>query len=104
MFEPTKIPATPSRRTLLGARSKSAGAHIASLLVQAWPDKIDAIGRHLRHIPGIDTHGVAAGKLIVTVEAESDAQLVQLVGAIEAADGVVAASLVYHQLEDTDHG
>jgi len=104
MSEPKQAPEHPSRRAFMNPRPKPAQAHIASLLVQTWPDKTAAISGHLKRIPGIDTHGDADGKLIVTVEAENDDQLVQLVGAIEAADGVVCASLVYHQIEDHDHG
>ena len=93
-----------TRRKILGVDSQPTTAHIASLLVQAWPAMTTGVERHLNRIPGIETHARGRGKLVVTVEAATDAQLVDLVGAIEAADGVIAASLVYHELEEADHG
>lgn len=103
MRERSPTPQATTRRQFLGAAPKPTGGHIASLLVQAWPEKTAVLDRHLQRIPGVDTHGGAAGKLIVTVEAENDGQLMELIGAIEAADGVIAASLVYHQMEEAEN-
>ena len=103
MFDTPRTPKSISRRALLAGDVSQQSEHIASLLVQMWPDKAETIAHLLDRIPGIETHGISNGKLIVTVEAASDAQLVELIGAVEAADGVVAASLAYHQIEDFDN-
>lgn len=104
MNDPSRSVGTTTRRQFLGVEP-AARQHIASLIVQAWPDRLAHLQPLLNRIPGVETHGSdAAGKLVVTVEAESDAHLVELIGAIEAAEGVITASLVYHQLEEADHG
>lgn len=90
-----------SRRNFL--RGRIGPAHIASLLVQAWPDGLDETERALNAIPGVETHGRAGpGKLIVTVDVDDDAGLVDAVARIEAAKGVIVASLVYHQTDEGD--
>lgn len=104
MTDLPSLAAQTSRRAFLRGAAVTPKRHIASLVVQVWPAKVSALRSHLGKVPGIDIHGAKDGKLIVTVDALGDGQLMDLIGAVEAADGVVAASLVYHQLEDLDHG
>ncbi len=71
--------------------------------MQAWPDRIQAIEADLVAMAGVESHGASeTGKLILTLEAESDAALVETMNRIQLADGVVTASLVYHHAEEMD--
>ena len=47
--------------------------HIASVIVQAWPEKMPLLKADLKKIPGVESHqSDDNGKLIVTIEATSD--------------------------------
>ena len=90
-----------SRRDFLTGRSDERDAHIASVLVQAWPDRIPEVEADLTRLPGVESHGSnGAGKLIITVETRSDAELLARINRIETAEGVIAVSLVYHHAEE----
>ncbi|MGI9381826.1 MAG: chaperone NapD [Methyloligellaceae bacterium] len=89
-----------TRRDFITGRVGGESVHIASLLVQAWPDQLDDVERVLTELPGVESHGPAgAGRLIVTVETENDAALVDAVNRIERSEGVITASLVYHHMD-----
>ena len=91
-----------TRRDLLKARGATSDVHIASILVQAWPEKLPGVEADLTRLPGVESHGSAGpGKLVLTIETRSDAELVGRISEIETADGVIAASLVYHQAQET---
>ncbi len=92
-----------TRRDILKGRITSKNHHIASVLVQAWPNKIPAIESELTRLAGVESHGSSeTGKLILTLEAENDAVLVETMDRIQMADGVVNVSLVYHHMEEID--
>lgn len=94
-----------SRRDFIKGRVGRETVHIASLLVQAWPQQLVEVERLLTGLPGMESHGPAgAGKLIVTVETENDAALVDAINRIERTKGVITASLVYHHMDqETGH-
>lgn len=76
-------------------------AHVASLLVQARPERMNDVTAELTAIPGVEAHGPAGpGKLIVTVETDDDAGLMAVIDRIQATRGVITASLVYHQIDE----
>ena len=76
--------------------------HIASLLVQALPDQQGSIEAGIQELAGAEVaHGDGQGRLIVTVETSSEANIVQTLTDIQLLPGVVSAPLVYHQ---TDSG
>jgi len=92
-----------TRRDILKGRIASKNHHIASVLVQAWPNKIPTIESALTRLAGVESHGSSdAGKLILTLEAENNTALVETMNRIEMVDGVVTASLVYHHTEEMD--
>ncbi len=75
--------------------------HIASVLVQAWPEKMPAVKAGLMKLPGVESHqSDGNGKLIVTIEASSEAALADTMAIIESSPGIINASLVYHHAED----
>jgi len=92
-----------TRRDILKGRITSKNHHIASVLVQGWPDKIQAVEAELTRLAGVESHGSSeAGKLILTLEAETDAALVETMDQMQMAEGVVTVSLVYHHMEEMD--
>lgn len=92
-----------TRRDILKGSLTSKNHHIASVLVQGWPEKISVIEAGLTRLAGVESHGSSeAGKLILTLEAESDAGLVEIMDRIQVAEGVVNVSLVYHHMEEMD--
>jgi len=91
----------PSRRDLLKARLIRPSPQIASLMVQARPNHIPELTLELNALSGIEVHASSEnGRVVVTVEAEDDQHLLDLISAIEAKDHVITASLVFHQIED----
>ena len=92
-----------TRRDILKGYIASKNHHIASVIVQGWPDKIPAIESELTRLVGVESHGSSeTGKLILTLEAENDAGLVETMDLIQMAEGVVNVSLVYHHMEEMD--
>ncbi len=92
-----------TRRDILKGSLTSKNHHIASVLVQGWPDKISAIESKLIRLAGVESHGSnGSGKLILTLEAENDAGLVETMDRIQVTEGVVNVSLVYHHMEEMD--
>jgi len=90
-----------SRRDFLTGSSDKHDGHIASVLVQAWPERLPLVESELTRLSGVESHGSnGAGKLIITVETRSDAELLDTINRIETAEGVIAVSLVYHHAEE----
>ena len=90
-----------SRREFLTGGFDRREGHIASVLVQAWPETIPLVEAELTRLAGVESHGSnGSGKLIMTVETRTDAELLDRINRIEAADGVIAATLVYHHAEE----
>ena len=74
--------------------------HVSSLVVHARPERLAAIRAGLACLAGIEVHAVAAtGKLVVTLETESEHEIVARLTAISLLDGVLSATLVFHHVE-----
>ncbi|SHM62226.1 chaperone NapD [Roseibium suaedae] len=75
--------------------------HIASLLVQAHPQDRAAIEAGILGLGcGAEVaHSDEQGRLIVTLETASEAEIVDALTNIQLLTGVVSASLVYHQAD-----
>lgn len=75
--------------------------HISSLLLRADPGKLDAV---VGLIDAYDCAEVAlsdpSGKIIVTLETDNEAIIVDHMNTLSLIDGVVSTALVYHQKED----
>ena len=75
--------------------------NISGVLVRAYPEHIEAVGKALTEIEGVEFHGNNSdGRMVVTVE-QDDANLMSdvLVG-MQSIPGVLSASMIYHQFED----
>jgi len=74
--------------------------HISSLLLRADPQKMEPILAeiakiHMAEVPMTDP----SGKIIVTLETENQSKIVEALTQLQLLDGVVSASLVYHQTD-----
>ncbi|MFL5198189.1 MAG: chaperone NapD, partial [Microvirga sp.] len=49
--------------------------------------------------PGVEIHAEAGGKLIITLETATEADIVTRMNEISLLDGVMSAALVFHQFE-----
>ncbi len=74
--------------------------NISSVIVIPHPDHAAAVPSRLREIEGVEVHAVSPeGKVIVTVEAPDDRETTRIFEFISLLDGVMSASMVYHQNE-----
>ena len=75
--------------------------HISSILVHCADRRLAAIAAAIGRLGGAEVHASnPAGKLIVTLETQSEAETLDRIVAIRALEGVMAASLIYHQVDE----
>lgn len=78
--------------------------NISGVIVHARPEKVAAVRARLVEIAGVEVHAVTdEGKLIVTVEEDSDRVLADTVLSLRDVPGVLSASMVYHEYADETH-
>ena len=74
--------------------------NISSVLVNARPQEIDQAQAGLLALDGVEIHAVTEeGRMIVTIEADSENVVANIFGVINQLPGVLSASMVYHQYE-----
>ncbi len=74
--------------------------NISSVLVNAKPGLVNQVQDGLAALSGVEVHAVTDdGRLIVTIEADSDQSVANMFGVINQQPGVLSASMVYHQFE-----
>lgn len=77
------------------------GMNISSVIVIPHPERIEAVRSQLAKIAGVEVAAVSPeGKIIVTIETEGDRETIQMYESISLMDGVMSASMVYHQTEN----
>ena len=74
--------------------------HVSSLVVHARPEAVPAIRPIMAALPGVEIHAEAGGKLVLTLETESEQTIVDHLNRISLLDGVLAATLVFHHVEE----
>ena len=75
--------------------------NISGVLVHAHPRQMDSVKHRLGEFDGVEVHGDnEAGKIVVTIEARSDAEMSQTVLEMQDLPGVLNASMIYHQFEN----
>ncbi|KUF09195.1 chaperone NapD [Pseudoponticoccus marisrubri] len=78
--------------------------HLSSLVIHAKPAQLDDVARRLE-AEGCEVHVRSEhGKLVVTLEAPSQSVLNDTLTRIQLLPGVLAATLVYHHVDDADPG
>lgn len=89
-------------------RPAPAEVHISSLVVHLRPDCREAARQRIAMFPGIELHGGDTGgaqtesKLVVVLETPSEAEILTRMAAINDIPGVVATSLIYHEIDNAD--
>lgn len=74
--------------------------NLSSVIVIPHPEHIEAVRQRVQELPGVELHAVSPeGKMIVTVEADDDKATVQTYELISQLEGVLSASMVFHQQE-----
>ena len=99
--------ATFDRRALITGRVLTAdrivpppGGEIASILVQARPDRLAELEADITALPGCEIHGRdPRGKLVVVVEAPDANSLGSMLNDIQSMPHVYSAALVFHAIE-----
>ena len=99
--------ATLNRRALITGRVLSAdrvvappGYEIASIIVQARPERLAELEAEIAAMPGCEIHGRdARGKLIVVTEAPDAGSLGTMLNTIQSLGDVYSAALVFHAIE-----
>ena len=78
------------------AGEKSDDVEIASILVQARPERLDAAARAIEALPGAQIYSRdAKGKLVVVIEAADTGSVGATLNAISSLPHVLSASLVF---------
>ena len=90
-----------SRRDLISLKPSPEPGHIASLVVQCHPDKLEGLVVNLDRLAGVEipVHD-ERGKLVVLLELADESQLLSRISEIETTPGVISATLVFHQIDD----
>ena len=74
--------------------------HVTSLVVHAVPKAASQVEMQIRALPGAEIHAVTdAGKFVITLEGETQRSILDNVEAINAIEGVLNCSLIYHQVD-----
>ena len=75
--------------------------NISSVIVIPHPEQVAAVSVALAELPGVEVAIVSPeGKIIATLETDGDAETVRAYEIISQLDGVLSASMVYHQHEN----
>jgi periplasmic nitrate reductase NapD len=78
----------------------STGVNISSVILGALPANAEQVAAQLRLLEGVEVHAVADdGRMIVSIESNSEDATVTTFEAIRQLPGVLSASLVFHQYE-----
>ena len=74
---------------------------IASILVQARPEQLNAVARAIETLPGAQIYNRdSRGKLVVVVEAADVGSIGETLNAMSSLPGVLNASLVFQGTDD----
>ncbi|MCU4676703.1 chaperone NapD [Catenovulum sp. 2E275] len=71
--------------------------HISSLIVYLEPEQQNQICHRLGAVEGCEVHAAEQGKVIITLEADSQKQLAGLMDSITLIKGVIQSVPVYHE-------
>jgi nitrate reductase NapD len=77
--------------------------HIAGIVVHANPQRLQNIREAIAALARVEVHGASAqGKIVLTVEAPTAAEILRWIDAIHQIEGVFSAAIVYQHSEDLD--
>jgi nitrate reductase NapD len=88
-------------RWVTGADDAGAVTEIASILVQAKPERLDAAAQAIEALPGTQIYSRdAKGKLVVVIEASDTGTIGSALNTISLMPDVLTAALVFHGTDD----
>src|SRR5947209_10758654 len=104
MAQASPSKATLNRRALITGRllgadriSPPPGCEIASIIVQARPERLAEVEAEIAALPGCEIHGRdIRGKLVVVTEAPDAGSLGTMLNTIQSLPHVYSAALVFH--------
>jgi nitrate reductase NapD len=77
--------------------------HIASLVVHGRPETVPVISAAIARLPGAEVPiADPGGKLVVTLDSPSEAAVADALTRISLLDGVLAATLVFHHVDQDE--
>lgn len=75
---------------------------ISGLVIHAHPERTQEVRARLAEIEGVDIHAVGEdGRMVVTLDSESDRKAADTLMDMQKLEGVLNASLIYNQFENT---
>ena len=79
--------------------------HISSLVVQVLPAEVQFVQEAIARLGGTEINAVTLeGRIVVTLETNSEAGFLMRFAEIDRLPGVVSAMLVFHQVESVGSG
>ena len=77
--------------------------NVSGVVVRTFPAHIERVSQTLQDFDGVEVHGANPdGRLVVTIEQDSDRATAELLVRLQDVPGVLSASMVYHHFEDSD--
>ena len=74
--------------------------NISGVVVHAKPEGLAQVRAQLTELDGVEVHAVEQnGKMVVTIEKESDQDIADTFEILSKLDGVLSASMIYHHFE-----
>ena len=84
----------------VGLDHHTAYLDVSGIVVYAVPESAARLRVALESIEGVAVHAVSAeGKIVATIETESEARSTEIFERIRALDGVHSVAMAYHQIE-----
>jgi len=80
----------------------SAELHIAGIVVHVAAERADQASIAIASLPDAEIRARGPGKLVVTLEGDSSAQIMSRIEAMQSIDGVLGAYLVYQHAESAE--
>lgn len=75
---------------------------ISGLVIHAHPERTQEVRARLAELEGVDIHAVGEdGRMVVTLDSASDRKAADTLMDMQKPEGVLNASLVYNQFENT---
>jgi len=83
------------------AQPSGAAFEIASILVQARPERLDEVATAIEALPGTQIYSRdARGKLVVVIEASGSGPIGETLNTVSLMPGVLTAALVFHATDE----
>jgi len=75
---------------------------ISGLVIHAHPERTQEVRARLAELEGVDIHAVGEdGRMVVTLDSTSDNKAADTLMDMQKLEGVLNASLIYNQFENT---